>query len=173
MLYKFSCLPSWGEDAHSPDHSRSEWLRRQRDFVLALLSQARTGMCCLHCTQAVPRGHGGFAWLSHPQCVCVCTWAHTCVPKPVDGQPALPDSLLSRDELASQGAPGCWNPVLTLKEFWRCQVRGLAPNATTQIRPQVTVVRQWNHLFFWFWWLLFLTVLNGQEEPEGKVAKAA
>lgn len=169
LWYKFLCLPGPGEDGHAPD--QQEWLAQKgRGSAPAFMSQDSRELSAPHTGCAQGRSLVSMA-VSLTVCLCVPVWAHVCVQARVwransawvvtlrDGEHQL---------LKSSGKDQTWP-----SEFSRCRVRGLVPSATTQIRPQVAVGRQWNHLFFWFCWLLFLTMLDGQEEPEGKVVRAA
>lgn len=148
MLYKFSRRGGLGEHAHSSDQSGSDWLRGQTGFAPALPPQARMGVRRLPRAQVVPGRSRGLPWLSHSQCVCVCAraFAHvstsTCVPSQLCLILCPPEmGWLLCEHWGVEILP--WEgPALTLRECSRCRVRGLAPSATTQIRPQVAVVRQ-------------------------------
>ena len=111
----------------------------KRGFALALPSQAREPGG-LHVDWLCRRGWQFSVTVSPAVCLCV----H------MQGKLALPDSLPHhhhREWLAPGGAPRCCNPMGgtsldLIREFTRCRVRGLAPSATTQIRPLLAVGRQ-------------------------------
>lgn len=90
------------------------------------------------------------------------------------GKPALPDSLPSRDRLARGRAPGCCNPVggTSLDPM---RIPKVPSQKTSSIRHhpnQVTggCVQTMKSSLLLVWVVTILSMLNGQDEPEGKVA---
>ena len=139
MLHKFLCLLGLGEDAHSPARSRSEWLRGQSPAFTSLQGCVPPALCtgCV-CPGEIMDFHGCPPRSSVHVCARararVCT--STCVPSRLCLILCPPEMgwLLWEHRCVEILWEG---PALTLREC-----RGLAPSATTQIRPQVAVVRQ-------------------------------